>query len=156
MCHCGNTGVEQTQNKSQHTKSTLDTKKARPGFELITFQSWVRRSYQQAIPALLTVQVSHDATSGGEAPHLPDVQQRVPCAVTPEDAHAAAPQRALRLPAVRQSVFSEPIPAQALEDAQHRKTRLLPCIVIFLGFFDYLFILFFFCAFARAGIGLLY
>ena len=54
MCHCGNMGVEQTPNKSQYTKLTLE-KKTVPllllGFELATFRSWVWRSYQQAILA---------------------------------------------------------------------------------------------------------
>ena len=54
MYHCGNTGVERTANKKQHTKLTLEKKilpPLLPGFELATFWSWVRRSYQQAIPA---------------------------------------------------------------------------------------------------------
>ena len=54
MCHCGNTGVEQTPNKSQYRKSTLERKHLPPllpGFELTTFPSHVRLSYQQAIPA---------------------------------------------------------------------------------------------------------
>ena len=42
MCHCGNTGVELTPNKSQHTKLTLE-KTILPllllGFELATFRS---------------------------------------------------------------------------------------------------------------------
>ena len=53
-CHCGNTGVEQTPTKSQHTKLTLEKKILQPllpGFELATFPSRVRRSNQQAIPA---------------------------------------------------------------------------------------------------------
>ena len=54
MCHCGNTGVERTLSKSQHTKLTLE-KKFRlpllPGIELATFRSRVRRSCQRAIPA---------------------------------------------------------------------------------------------------------
>ena len=56
MCHYGNTGVEQTSNKSQHTKLTLEKKilpPLLPGFELATFGSRVRRSNQQAIPAPL-------------------------------------------------------------------------------------------------------
>ena len=44
MCHCDNMGVEQTLNKSQHTKLTLE-KKFLPsvllGFELTTFKSRV-------------------------------------------------------------------------------------------------------------------
>ena len=42
MCHCGNTGVELTPNKSQHTKLTLENKillPLLPGFELATFRS---------------------------------------------------------------------------------------------------------------------
>ena len=53
-CHCGNTGVERTPNKSQHTKLTLKKKTLPPllpGFELVTFRSRVRRSNQQAILA---------------------------------------------------------------------------------------------------------
>ena len=49
--HCGNTGLEWTPSKSQHTKLTLEEKilpPLLPGFELTTFRSWVRRSYQQA------------------------------------------------------------------------------------------------------------
>ena len=55
-CHCGNTGVERTPNKSQHTKLTLEDKillLLLLGFELATFQSRARRSNQQAIPAPL-------------------------------------------------------------------------------------------------------
>ena len=54
MCHCGNTGVERTPNKSWHTKLTLEKKILPPlllGFELATFQSQVQHSNQQAIPA---------------------------------------------------------------------------------------------------------
>ena len=43
-CHCGNTGVEWTPNKSQHTKWTLEKNilpLLLPGFELATFRSWV-------------------------------------------------------------------------------------------------------------------
>ena len=53
MCHCGNTGVERTPNKSWHTKLTLEKKILPPlllGFELATFQSQIQRSNQQAIP----------------------------------------------------------------------------------------------------------
>ena len=53
-CHCGNTGVEQTQNKSHHTKFTLGKKISPlllPGFKLAIFQSRVWRSCQQAIAA---------------------------------------------------------------------------------------------------------
>ena len=65
-CHCGNSGVEQTPNKSQHTKLTLGKKILPPllqGFELATFQSWVRRSYQQAIP--VTVNIHRCKKKGG-------------------------------------------------------------------------------------------
>ena len=53
-CHWGNTRVERTPNKSQHTKLTLEKKilpPLLPGFELATFRSRVRRSDQQAVPA---------------------------------------------------------------------------------------------------------
>ena len=46
-CHCNNTGVEQTPNKSQHTKLTLEKKitpPLLPRFKLTTFRSWVRRT----------------------------------------------------------------------------------------------------------------
>ena len=46
-CHCGNTGVERTPNKSQHTKLTPEKNilpPFLPGFELATFRSRVRRS----------------------------------------------------------------------------------------------------------------
>ena len=52
-CVRGNTGVERTPNKSQHTKLTLEKKilpPLQPGFELATFRLRVRRSNQQAIP----------------------------------------------------------------------------------------------------------
>ena len=55
-CHCSNTGVERTSNKSQHTRLGLEKKilpPLLPGFQLATFRSRVRRSYQQAIPAPL-------------------------------------------------------------------------------------------------------
>ena len=45
-------GVEQTPNKSQHTKLTLEKKifpLLLPGFKLATFQSQVLHPYQQAI-----------------------------------------------------------------------------------------------------------
>ena len=51
-CHCSNSGVEWTLNKSQHTKLTLEKKillLLLPGFELTTFRSWDCLSYQQAI-----------------------------------------------------------------------------------------------------------
>ena len=54
-CHCGNTEVKRTMNKSQHTKLSLEKKflpPLLPGFELSTFRSRVRRSNQQAMPAL--------------------------------------------------------------------------------------------------------
>ena len=54
--HCGNTGVQRTPNKSQHTKLTLEKKILPPllaGFELATFRSRVRRSNQQAVPAVV-------------------------------------------------------------------------------------------------------
>ena len=54
MCYCGNTGVEQTLNKSLHTKLTLEKKILLPlllGFELATFRWWVWCSSEQAIPA---------------------------------------------------------------------------------------------------------
>ena len=43
-CHCSNTGVERTPNRSQHTKLTLEKKilpPLLPGFELATFRSRV-------------------------------------------------------------------------------------------------------------------
>ena len=46
-CHCGNTGMEQTLNKSQHLRLTLKKKilsPLLPGLELSTFRSWVRHS----------------------------------------------------------------------------------------------------------------
>ena len=64
-CHCGNTGVEWTPNKSQHTKLTLEKKifpPLLPGFELATFRSRVRRSNQQAIPAPLGKMYSRKRT----------------------------------------------------------------------------------------------
>ena len=54
-CHCGNTGVERTPNKSQHTRLTLEKKilpPLLPVLELTTFRSRVRRSNQQATPAV--------------------------------------------------------------------------------------------------------
>ena len=57
LCAAAVTWVEQTPNKSQHTKLILE-KKIRPplllGFKLTTFQSQVRCSYQQAIPTHVT------------------------------------------------------------------------------------------------------
>ena len=55
-CHCGNTGLERTPNKIQHTKLTLEKKilpPLLPDFELATFRSRGRRSYQHAIPTPL-------------------------------------------------------------------------------------------------------
>ena len=45
-CNCGNTGVERTLDKSQHTKLNLEKKilsPLLPGFELANFRSRVRR-----------------------------------------------------------------------------------------------------------------
>ena len=53
-CHCSNTGVERTPNKSQHIKLALGKKilpPLLPGFELRTFRSWVQCSNQEAILA---------------------------------------------------------------------------------------------------------
>ena len=53
-CHFGSRGVEWTPSKSQHAKLPLEKKIFSPlllGFELTTFQSWVRRSNQQAAAA---------------------------------------------------------------------------------------------------------
>ena len=47
VCHCSNTGVEQTPNKNQHTKLTLKKKifpLLLPGFELMVFPSRVWHS----------------------------------------------------------------------------------------------------------------
>ena len=47
VCPCGNTGMERTLNKSQHTELTLERKillLLLPGFELATRRSWIRRS----------------------------------------------------------------------------------------------------------------
>ena len=49
--------MERTPNKSQHSKLTLEKKilpLLLPGFELATYESRVRRSNQQAVPAVLT------------------------------------------------------------------------------------------------------
>ena len=57
-------GLERTPNKSQHTKLTLEKKirpPLQPGFELATFRSLVRRSYQQAIPAPPTCSTSRES-----------------------------------------------------------------------------------------------
>ena len=51
-----NVGVERTPNKSQPANLTLQKKIFPPlllGFELATFRSRVRRSYQQAIPVVV-------------------------------------------------------------------------------------------------------
>ena len=61
MCHCGNTGVERTPNKSQRTKLTLEKKilpPPLPGFELAAFRSRVRRSNQQANGSILELCMS--------------------------------------------------------------------------------------------------
>ena len=53
MCHCGNTRMEGTPNKSQHTKLTLEKNillLLLPGFKLTTFRSQVTCSYLQAVP----------------------------------------------------------------------------------------------------------
>ena len=60
-CHCGNTRVERTPNKSQHTKLTLVKKillPLLPGFELPTFRSRVWRSTNKLsrLPNLLKSQ----------------------------------------------------------------------------------------------------
>ena len=57
-CHCGNTGVEGTPNKSQHTKLTLEKKilpLLLPGFKLATFRSQVWLSYQSKSGKMNTV-----------------------------------------------------------------------------------------------------
>ncbi len=62
MCHCSNTGTEQTPNKSQHTKLTPEKKiflPLLPGFELATFRSQVRHS---------TNNLSLDMLSKAESP----------------------------------------------------------------------------------------
>ena len=59
----GNTGVERTQIKSQHTKLTLEKKNLPPllpGFELATFRSRVRRSANQ--PSRLCNYMHNDAS----------------------------------------------------------------------------------------------
>ena len=53
-CYCGDTGVERTPNKSQHTQLTMEKKILHsflPRLELATFRSRVRRSYRQAFTA---------------------------------------------------------------------------------------------------------
>ena len=64
MCHCCNMGVEQTLNKCHHTKLTLEKKMPLLlllGFKLTTFQSWVRHSYQLAIPARCLIRCIQNA-----------------------------------------------------------------------------------------------
>ena len=59
-CHCGNTGVERTPNKSQHTKLTLEKNilpPLLPGFELSTFRSRVRRSNQLSYPGSRSIRL---------------------------------------------------------------------------------------------------
>ena len=54
-CHCGNTWVERTPNKSQHTNLILEEKillLVLPGFKLTTFRSQIWGCYQQAILAI--------------------------------------------------------------------------------------------------------
>ena len=58
-CHCSNTGVERTPNKSQHAKLTLEKKflpPLLPEFELATFRSRVRRSTKNNKLSRLPVQ----------------------------------------------------------------------------------------------------
>ena len=59
MCLYINTGVEQTLNKSQHTKLTLEEKilpPLLPEFKFVTFWSWVWHwLYQQVVPALQVI-----------------------------------------------------------------------------------------------------
>ena len=58
--------MERTPNKSQLTKLTLEKKilpPLPPGFELATFRSRVRRSYQKAIPAPSNVCNVKESTS---------------------------------------------------------------------------------------------
>ena len=57
-CHCGNTGVERTPNKSQHTELTLEKKilpPFLPGFEHAAFWSRVQRFYQEAIAIIIII-----------------------------------------------------------------------------------------------------
>ena len=59
-CHCCNIRVEQTPNKSQHTKLSLEKKillQLQPSSKLATFWSWVWRSTNWAIP--ITYCLSH-------------------------------------------------------------------------------------------------
>ena len=56
MCHCTSTGVEQTPNKSQQAKVTLEKKillLLLPGFKLATFRSRVRRLFPISYPSSL-------------------------------------------------------------------------------------------------------
>ena len=77
-CHCGNTGLERTPRKSQHTKLTLEKKilpPLLPGFELATFRPRARRCYQQAILASVW-QYNVDIGIGHHFPwRLPSVNQ---------------------------------------------------------------------------------
>ena len=66
ICRSGNTGVERTPNKSQHTKLTLEKKilpSLLPGFELATFRSRVRCSTSKLprLPAVM-LWIVHIAT----------------------------------------------------------------------------------------------
>ena len=63
MCHCGDTGVERTPNKSQHTKLTLAKKTlppVLPGFELAIFLP-VRKVYQRRSLQCLAGTAMHHA-----------------------------------------------------------------------------------------------
>ena len=69
-CHCGNTGVERTPNKNQHTKLTKEKKNSPPlllGFEPSTFRSRVRRSTNKLsrLPYLYGVKYSKFSTTIG-------------------------------------------------------------------------------------------
>ena len=68
MCHCGNTRVEQTPNKSPHTKLTQKRKilpSLLPGFELTTFQSqvWSSTNKLSQLPSSNTKHISIMFTS---------------------------------------------------------------------------------------------
>ena len=68
--------MERTPNKCQHTKLTLGKKilpPLLPGFELATFRSRVRRSYQQAIPAP-QIRVSALSTTKRVSISVPDAR----------------------------------------------------------------------------------
>ena len=65
-CHCGNTGVERTQNKNQHTKLSLEKKilpPLLPGFELATYRSRVRLSSNKL--SRLPLDLVHSMQSDG-------------------------------------------------------------------------------------------